>query len=148
MSVAEKGQKAKEVPSRAREKSPNSCLAFRHIFESVVTHWCEIPEARLPLSLGLFLTYFYLSHIWQSEFFKNTPLPILNNYFKKTKILKKNMKYMREGFRGRLPRGICASHIRRSDYRKFSYLDMRERACYNRKVDFCSAFRRRSLAFR
>ena len=38
MSVAEKGQKAKEVPSRAREKSSISCLAFRHIFESVVTH--------------------------------------------------------------------------------------------------------------
>ena len=86
MSVAEKGQKAKEVPSRAREKIPDSCLAFRHIFESVVTHWCEIPKDRLPLSLGLFLTYFYLSYIWQSEFFKNTPLPILNNYFKKIKI--------------------------------------------------------------
>ena len=80
MSVAEKGQKAKEVPSRAREKSPNGCLAFRHILESVVTHRCEISEARLPLSLGLFLTYFHVSYIWQSEFFKNTPLPILNNY--------------------------------------------------------------------
>ena len=148
MSVAEKGQKAKEVPFRAREKIPNICLAFRHILESVVTHWCEIPEARLPLSLWISLLYFHVSYIWQPEFFKNTPLPILNNYFKKIKINKKNMKYMREGFRGRPPRGICASHIRRSDYRKFSYLDMREGVCYNRKVDSCSAFRRLSLAFR
>ena len=55
----------------------------------------------------------------QPEFFKNTPLPILNNYFKKTKILKKNMKYMREKQKDRLRDGLWVSHIGRLQVRDF-----------------------------
>ena len=55
----------------------------------------------------------------QSEFFKNTPLPILNNYFFKKLILKKNMKYMREKQKDRLRDGLWVSHIGRLQVRDF-----------------------------